>query len=230
MPICLPPTNEVAGGGGRGSAWHRPPLTETPIVRDHPLTETSFDRDPLDRDSLDRDSSGQRPLGQRPPWTETPLTVKSRRYAPYWNVFESFTFCEGIIPLLNDFKELIRSKVVDKMVVVTDAKWLYLLLMLHFVCFPFFRISVCLSDWSTRLYRRGRKCYWLNVISIEFSLNCSKWATLAIKAYTEKIKINWVKNSIFQIKKCFNDTFGAERYHWPAPMVVPQNELDVFCT
>ena len=66
-------------------------LTETPLHRGPPWTETLTgqrspeqrppDRDPLDRDPVDRD-----------PWTETPFTeipldphtVKSRWYASYW--------------------------------------------------------------------------------------------------------------------------------------------------
>ena len=61
------------------------------------LTETSLDRDPLDNDQ----PPGQRTPPDRapPPQTETPCTVKSGRYASYWNAFLLFTHFKGLYPL-----------------------------------------------------------------------------------------------------------------------------------
>ena len=78
------------GGGGlpeRDQPGKRPPLD-----RDPPLTVTPLDRDQLDRDPpLTETSPGQRPPGQKPldrdPLDRDLTTVKSGRYASYWNAF-----------------------------------------------------------------------------------------------------------------------------------------------
>ena len=68
---------------GQRPPGQRPPWTETPLDRDPPGQRPSGQRPPWTETPLDGD-----PLGQRPPWTETsPHTVKSGRYASYWNAF-----------------------------------------------------------------------------------------------------------------------------------------------
>ena len=79
----------TVGGGGlpdRDPPGQRPPK-QRPPRQSPPQTETP----------LTRDRPGQIPSGQRSPWTDIPQdrdlpdrdprTVKSRRYASYWNAF-----------------------------------------------------------------------------------------------------------------------------------------------
>ena len=71
---------------GQRTPGQRPSWTETP--RDPQTENPTWTEAPGQRTPCTKTPSGDRPPRDRDlPWTETPRTVKSGRYASYWNAF-----------------------------------------------------------------------------------------------------------------------------------------------